>query len=161
MLAQVAPYLALALALPGIAMAFIPMLPALSYMFVVALVFAIFDGFATLTSNELLILFGFVAISFIIDHSAGLLGAKYGGAHAKSLLWGILGSLIGTFTFPPVGTFIGLFVAVFIAEMYYKKNHGGALKAAGGALIGTVIGVIVNIILAIAFTIFLGLFIFL
>ncbi len=145
----------------GVAMAIIPMLPALAYMFVIALVFAIVDGFTLLSSNDLLILFGFVAISFVVDHGAGLLGAKYGGAHTKSLLWGIAGSIIGTFTFPPLGTFIGLFLAIFFAEIYYKKSHDKALKAAGGALLGTAFGVIANVILALAFVGFFCLFIFL
>ncbi len=153
--------LTLVFMIPGIFMALVPMLPALTYMFVIALVYAIIDGFQALTSTELLILFGFVAISFVIDHSSGLLGAKYGGAHTKSLGWGILGSLIGTFVFPPLGTFIGLFIAILLAEIAYKKPHVQAFKAAGSALLGTAFGVVANVILAITFVVFFCLFIFL
>lgn len=153
--------LTLVFMVPGIAMALVPMLPALTYMFVVALIYAIIDGFHTLTSTELLILFGFVAISFVIDHSAGLIGAKYGGAHTKSLAWGMLGSIIGTFTFPPLGTFIGLFLAILIAEIRYNKPHDKAFKAAGSALLGTMFGVGANVVLAITFVTFFCFFIFL
>ena len=140
------------LIIPGIAMALIPMLPALSYMFVIALAFAIYDGFDILTRGEILILLGIVFVSIAVDHISGLLGAKYGGAHTKSLLWGMLGGFIGTFFLPPLGTFIGLFLAILIAEIYYKKTREEAVKAAKGALIGTAVGIGVNVLLAILFT---------
>ncbi len=139
------------LLIPGVFMAFVPMLPALSYMFVIALVFAIYDGFVRLSVNELLILLGITFLSVIIDHTSGLLGAKYGGAHTKSLLWGIVGSIIGTFLAPALGTFIGLFAGVLIAELYYKKSSDKAVKAAGSALIGSIVGVVSNVVLALVF----------
>ncbi|HEY0908155.1 MAG TPA: DUF456 domain-containing protein [Candidatus Paceibacterota bacterium] len=142
---------------PGILMAFVPMLPALSYMFVIALVYAIYGGFAAVTGTEILILLGIVLVSIIIDHSAGILGAKYGGAHTKSLLWGMLAAFIGTFFVPPFGTFVGLFLGVLAAELYYKKPHDKAFKAAGSALLGSAVGVMANIALAATF---MGLFIY-
>jgi uncharacterized protein len=142
---------------PGIGMALVPMLPALSYMFVVALIFGFYDGFERLTRNEIFILLGIVFVSIAIDHTSGLLGAKYGGAHTKSLFWGMLGGFVGTFFLPPFGTFIGLFLGVLIAEIYYKKTRDQAIKAAGSALVGTAVGVGVNVLLALFFT---GLFIY-
>jgi uncharacterized protein YqgC (DUF456 family) len=144
---------ALVLIIPGIFMAFIPLLPALSYMFVIALVFGIYDSFTALTLTELFILLGIVIVSIVIDHTSGLIGAKYGGAHTKSLLWGIAGAFVGTFFLAPLGSFIGLFLGVLLAEFHYKKASEGAFKAAGSALLGTVAGVAANIILAIAFTV--------
>jgi uncharacterized protein YqgC (DUF456 family) len=149
--------IAVLLMVPGIAMAFIPMLPALSYMFLVALLFGIYDKFTHVSSTEMLILLGIVLVSIVIDQGAGVLGAKYGGAHTKSLLWGMLGGFIGTILFPVLGSFIGLFIAVLGAELYYKKSQGLAMKAAGSALIGSITGVVVNIILACTF---IGLFIY-
>ncbi len=145
--------LALLLIVPGIGMALIPMLPALSYMFVIALAYAAFGGFEVITGQELLILLSIVVVSILIDHTSGILGAKYGGAHTKSLLWGIGGAILGTVLFPPLGSFIGLFAAVLASEMYYRKPTDKALKAAGSALLGTAVGVGVNIVLAIAFAV--------
>lgn len=142
---------------PGIAMACVPMLPALSYMFVVALVFGIYTKFTALSGNELLILLALVITSILIDHLAGVLGAKYGGAHTKSLVWGIVCAFIGTFIIPALGSFIGLFIGVLAAELYYKKPNDKALKAAGGALVGSLVGVIVNVVLAATF---MGLFLY-
>lgn len=133
------------------------MLPVLTYMFVVALIFAIVDGFAALSTAELLILLAIGIVSIIIDHTSGIIGAKYGGAHTKSLLWGIAGMIVGTLLLPPLGSFIGLFVGVFFGEIHYKKSDDKALKAAGGALLGTLTGVIVNIFLSLCF---IGAFVF-
>lgn len=143
--------IALILVVPGVFMAFVPMLPALSYMFVVSLAFALFDHFTRLTGTELLMLLGVTLLSIIVDHTAGLVGAKYGGAHTKSLFWGFGGAILGTFVFPVFGSFAGLFVGVLVAELYYKKPEKKAFKAAGSALLGSVTGVIVNVMLSIVF----------
>lgn len=143
--------IALALLVPGFFMAFVPMLPALSYMFVVSLVFALYDGFTALTGKGLMLLLCITALSVVVDHTSGLLGAKYGGAHTKSLLWGMLGAFLGIFIFPGPGSLIGLFVGVLAAELYYGKHHEKAIRAASGALIGSVVGVAVNVVLSLAF----------
>ncbi|MDP1624946.1 MAG: DUF456 domain-containing protein [bacterium] len=149
---------AIVLLAPAIFMALIPMLPALAYMFLITLVYAFVGGFSVITGAELAFLFAFVVASFIVDNVAGILGAKYGGAHTKSLLWGIFGSIVGTLVMPPFGSLVGLFVAIFIAEIHYQRKGNHAAKAASGALLGAVAGVVVNVVLAIGF---LGTFIFL
>jgi uncharacterized protein YqgC (DUF456 family) len=145
--------IAIALLIPGIFMAFVPMLPALSYMFVVAVVYGLYDHFLHLTGWNVAILLGITLLSVIVDHTAGLLGAKYGGAHTKSILWGFAGAIGGTFAVPAVGSFFGLFLGVLLAEIYYKR-HEQALKAATGALLGSVAGVVVNVILSVLFMVF-------
>ena len=85
---------------PGILMAFIPMLPALSYMFIIALIFGIYEKFTALSGGETIVLLCVVIVSIVLDHVSGVLGAKYAGAHTKSLLWGLLGAIIGTFFSP-------------------------------------------------------------
>lgn len=135
----------------GIPLALIPMVPALAYMFVMALLFGFYDGFTALTLGNLGILVGFIVVSFIVDNSAGVLGAKYGGAHARSLLWGILGGLLGTFVLPLFGSLVGLFISVLAAELYYRKTNSEAFKAASGALLGAAVGIAFNVLLGIAF----------
>ena len=141
------------LLLPGLLMAFVPMLPAFWYLLAVSAVFGIADGFTHLTLQNLGTLAAVLLLSIAVDWSAGLLGAKFGGAAWKSLLFGMAGSLIGFFIFPPLGVFPGLFVGVLAGELFRKKDGGLALRAAAGALIGSVAGVALNTILALAFLI--------
>jgi uncharacterized protein YqgC (DUF456 family) len=142
---------ALVLMAAGIPLVVIPMLPVLAYMFVVAFLFALATGFATLSVNGVLGLLAIVLVSVLIDHTSGALGAKYGGAHTKSLFWGMAGAILGTLFLPAFGSLIGLFVAVFAAEMYYKKSGGKAAKAAAGAVAGSAVGVTMNVMLSVVF----------
>lgn len=132
-------------------MAFVPLLPALSYMALVSFVFGLFDRFVHLTVIELLILVSITALSIIVDHLSGILGAKYGGAHGTSLLWGIVGSIIGTFIAPLFGSLAGLFVGIVGRELWIGRGKLRATKSATGALAGTIVGVVVNVALAIVF----------
>lgn len=138
---------------PGFFMAFVPMLPALSYMFVVSLVYALFDHFLHLSYIETGILLALTALSIVVDHLAGVLGAKYGGAHGKSLLWGLAGSVIGTFIAPLLGSLAGLFIGVAIGEFRVGRTKNKALTSASGALLGSLAGIGVNVGLAVAFII--------
>ncbi len=139
------------LLLPGLFMACIPMLPAFWYLLAGASVFALIDGFSHLTLSNLGILASLFTLSILVDWSAGLLGAKMGGAGWKSLLWGTLGSLIGLFIVPPFGVFAGLFIGVLVSELWRKRDQQKALRAASGALIGSLVGVTINVALACIF----------
>lgn len=136
---------------PAIVLPLVPLVPALPYLFVIAVSFGMLDGFSSLSGHEILVLLIYVAASIVTDHSAGLLGAKYGGAHTKSLFWGIGGAIIGLIAFPPFGSLAGLFFGVLMAELCYMKTRRQALKAASGALLGAAAGMAINVALAIAF----------
>ena len=99
------------LMVPGILMSLFPMLPGMLYMFFVALVFAIVDGFAHFSSTDLIILGVVVALAMIADFIAGFVGARKGGANTKSLIGGMIGLVVGSFIIPiPVlGTFAGFY----------------------------------------------------
>jgi uncharacterized protein YqgC (DUF456 family) len=143
--------IALVLMAPGVLLPLIPLVPALLYLFLIALTFGFIDGFSALAVGELLTLLVFVGLSLVVDQSAGIIGAKYGGAHTKSIFWGIGGGILGLFALPPFGAPIGLFIAVFAAEVYYHKTHKQALRAAGGAVAGALTGMVINMALAVAF----------
>jgi len=138
---------------PAIFLVFIPTFPALWYMFFVASAFALFDGFQNLSWLGLGILGTIVLLSMVIDTLAGIVGAKYGGASKKSLIYGFVGIIIGTVLFFPFGGLLGLFGGVLLAEFLAHRDQNIALKAATGSLIGTVVGMILNCILAITFLI--------
>lgn len=146
------------LLLPGILFAFIPVIPALPYMFLVVLGYGLFDKFEHLTPTNLLILGGLALFSLLVGYLAGLLGARAGGASKKSLLYGLVGAVIGTFWFPPLGTIIGLFVGVLIGELTQLKGHLQAFRAATFSLAGTLIGIAINLLLALSFIVLFVIF---
>jgi hypothetical protein len=126
-------------------------------MFIVSLVFAFFDHFVHLSFIETGILIGVTLLSVIVDHLAGILGAKYSGAHGKSLLWGLGGSVVGTFIAPLFGSLAGLFIGVAIGEFRVGRTKEKAITSASGALMGSLAGIVVNVSLAVVFiALFIG-----
>ncbi len=139
------------LLVPAIFLVFIPAFPALWYMLFVASAFALFDGFVHISLTGLAILAGIVLLSMLVDTLSGIVGAKYGGASKKSIIYGFVGIIVGTVLFFPLGGLLGLFGGVLIAEFMAHRNQNLALKAATGSLIGTFVGMVINCILAISF----------
>jgi uncharacterized protein len=141
---------------PGMFMTFIPFMPALPYMFVIAVLFGFFDGFEKLTLVNLSILGGILILSILVDYFSGIIGARYGGASRKGIFFGFIGLIAGLLIFPPFGGFLGLFVGVLFAEFAIKKSTIGAIKASTGSFLGSLTGILINTFLAVLFfTLFL------
>jgi hypothetical protein len=146
------------LLLPGFAGVFLP-LPSLSYMFGITLIFGFIDQWQHLNYIELIILGIVMLISFAAEYMTGLIGAKYGGAAKISIVFGLLGMLIGLIVFPPFGGIAGLFLGILVSEFLQFKNHIKALKAASGGLIGTLAGMLISLILAILYVVLFIIFV--
>ena len=138
------------LLLPGILGAFLP-IPGLLYMLLVALIFGFIDGFQNILLWEISVLAGIAVLSTINDYLSGILGAKYGGASKKSVLYGFIGMLIGIFVFPPFGGLAGIFLGILLAEILRHGNKDKAIKAATGSLIGSAIGMAITLAFSIVF----------
>lgn len=136
--------------LPGLAGAFLP-LPGLLYMFIISLVYGFVDGFIHITSGEIIALGVITVIGISNDYLTGMIGAKYGGASAKSMLFGIIGMVIGVIILPPFGGLAGVFLGILIAEVMEGKNKEKAVRAATGGLLGSIAGMIITLILAVIF----------
>lgn len=142
----------LAVAIP---LVFIPGIPVALFMFTVAFAFAFIDNFNHITSSNLVVLGGLVLVSLLVDLFSGIIGAKYGGANAKSLFFGFLGLFVGTFVIPvPIaGSFIGLFLGIYLSEMVDKKTHQKALNSATFSIVGALTGSIINMLISALFLI--------
>lgn len=134
-------------------MALIPLFPTFWYLIGMAAIFGAIDGFTHLTAENFIVLGGIFLLSVAVEWSAGFLGAKFGGAGWRSLLWGGVCSLVGLILLPPFGAVPGLFLGVLGSELYRKKDGVKAVRAAGGALLGTLTGIILNTLLAVTFVI--------
>ena len=142
------------LMIPGIiAIAF--MLPGVPYLFVISLIYGFIDHFQHLTLRELAIFGAIAVVSVVVDQSAGLIAAHYGGARGKTFLYGMSGAVVGTIAMPLFGGFVGLFCGIALGELIRNRTEAQAIKAATAGVIGTLTGITINIILG---TIFLALF---
>lgn len=144
----------------AIFMTFIPLAPAIPFMFIVAGIFGLITGFEVLALGSLGILGGILALSMFVDYFSGIIGAKYGGASLKSIFYGFIGLIIGFILLPPFGGLLGLFMGIVLYEFIVNKDEVRALKAATGYLIGTMTGVFINFLLAILFFVLFLVFVF-
>lgn len=145
--------LAVILLLPGIGIALIPGVIGNVYMLLVAIGFAYLDDFANLTSVDLTILAVLTTIVIVVEFLAGVIGAKWGGAHWSSIFWGIVGLLVGTVLIPMpfVGSIIGMFIGTLVAEWYLSRDIARAHAAATGSFLGWLGGTVFKVIAAAAF----------
>lgn len=148
----------LILLLPGFAGVFLP-LPGLPYMFGITLIFGFIDQWQHLSYIELLILGTIMLISFLAEYLTGLIGAKYGGAAKISIVFGLVGMIIGLIIFPLFGGIAGLFFGILISEFLHFKDHMKALKAASGGVIGTITGMLISLFLAIIYVVLFIIFV--
>ena len=135
------------LLIPGIAMSFVPALPGLLYMLMVALVFGLYDHFVHMTMWHIAVLATIAIVTMIVDTFSGLIGARLGGAGKWSILAGLVGMVLGTFIIPApiVGSLVGLFVGILLAEWYRSRNFGQAHKAAAYSFAGSMAGMIIKV----------------
>ncbi|WP_421083821.1 DUF456 domain-containing protein [Rothia nasimurium] len=64
----------------------------------------------------------------------------------SSILWGVVGAVIGMFTIPVVGLFIGFAAALFIAETRRSRgDYSNSLASTGAALKSMGIGILIEL----------------
>jgi uncharacterized protein YqgC (DUF456 family) len=148
-------WLALALMIVGLLGIILPVLPGLLLIWLVALIYAIAEGFTTIDSITLVVLTILGAIGYTAHLWMSQLGAKAGGASFRSVLagtvLGIIGALIGLLGLgvgAVPGGIIGALLGVFLAEWYQRRDWREALKAGGGWLAGCILSEGVQFVIA-------------
>ena len=119
----------------------IPGVPGTSLIFVSALVHQLyFDDAGGMGWFWVFALGVLMAISFLIDYVASLLGAKTLGATWRGVLGAFVGIIAGLIVFPPFGLIIGPFVGAMGFEWAFGRETREAAKAGAGAALGVMLG---------------------
>lgn len=148
-------WFALAVMIVGLLGIVLPVVPGLLLIWLVALIYAIAEGFATIDPITFVIL----TILGVTGYTAHLwmsqLGAKAGGASFRSVLagtaLGIIGALLGLLGLgigAVPGGIVGALLGVFLAEWYQRKDWREALKAGSGWLAGCIFSEGVQLVIA-------------
>lgn len=109
-----------------------------------------FGGFKEVTFKIIIILAVLALLAEGIEFLFGILGAKRykssNRAIVGSIIFGIVGGIMGIPFFfgigAVIGAFLGAFAGAFIVELVLDKNFDRAVKSGWGALIGRVGGTI-------------------
>ena len=134
----------------------LPVVPGVGFIWIVVLVYAIAERFATIDPITFAVLTILGAIGLTADLWMSQVGAKVGGASVWSLLAGLvlgaIGAIVGL-AFLGVGAvpgaIIGAIAGVILAEWYKRKDWREAFKAGGGWLIGCTLSGGVQLLIAV------------
>ena len=148
-------WVALAAILIGMIGVILPVVPGVGFIWIVVVIYAIAERFATIDPITFSVITILGAIGVSADLWMSQIGATAGGASPLSLLAGALlgavGSLVGLLFFGVgaiPGAIIGALAGVVIAEWHRREDWREAFKAGGGWLAGCALSGIVQFIVA-------------
>jgi uncharacterized protein YqgC (DUF456 family) len=138
----------------GLLGSFLPAIPGTPLILVGALTYAFFTGFDPVGVPELLILGAISILAYVLDYTAGALGAKkFGGTW-----WGAAGALLGVivgFFFGPLGLVLGPIVGALLGELVHSRHLRRSIRSAFGTVVGMLLGTVAKLSLAV---VMIGLF---
>ncbi|HZK25090.1 MAG TPA: DUF456 family protein [Oscillospiraceae bacterium] len=138
----------------------LPVLPGAILIFGGMLLYGYLTNFAVLTINFYLLQGVAMLLVFLIDFLATAVGTKrYGGSRVASF-GAAIGTLVGIFSFPPLGIVVGPFLGAVLAELLVGKDTNQALRVGFGTLIGLLGGTILKLVIEAAMIIYFFLTIF-
>lgn len=127
----------------GIIGTLVPVIPGAIITGFSAFAYAWYGGFETISVGTAVVIVTITAIAGTADIWMPLLGASAGGASAKTVLYGLLGAIIGFVlgSFVPVlgniiGAITGYVSGILLAEYLKYEDWDKAIKAAVGGLAG-------------------------
>jgi uncharacterized protein len=131
----------------GLAGLVLPVLPGMPVIFLGALAIAAADGFSRVGYMTLALIAVLAIVASVLDHVAGVLGARRGGAST----WGLVGAAIGLVLGLPFGLpgiVFGPAAGAAVLEFARDQELRRAARASTGVLIGFVLGTIVKYAIA-------------
>lgn len=139
-------WIALLAMLVGLAGTILPALPGVGLIWLAALIYAIADGFNTLTPLAFTVLTVLAIVGLVADFLLTQAGSKIAGASWQALAAGfllgaagmVLGFFIGGIGAVP-GGIIGTLAGILIVEYRHRQDWREALKAGGGWLAGCLV----------------------
>jgi uncharacterized protein YqgC (DUF456 family) len=148
-------WIALIAMLIGLAGAILPALPGIALIWIAALIYAIAEGFTTLTpvafgAITVLAAIGLVADFFITNAATKISGASWQ-ATIAGVVGGIIGFVVGLFVGgigAAPGGIIGALIGVIGVEYIHRQDLKAAVRAGGGWLAGCLASRAMQFILA-------------
>jgi uncharacterized protein YqgC (DUF456 family) len=148
---------ALVAMLIGLVGVILPIIPGVGLIWVVVLVYAIAEGFATIDPLTFIVLTVLGAAGVTADIWVSQAGSKLGGASWRALLAGLglgvvgllVGLLVGGIGAVP-GGIIGALLGILLVEYLHRKDWKEAARAGAGWLIGCLLSGVVQLLVSMA-----------
>jgi hypothetical protein len=124
----------------------LPLVPGVALIWLVALVYAIAEGFKNIDPITMIVLSVIALPGITADIWVSSLGAKAGGASLWSIVASLVGGVVGFLVSTLPGAIIGALVGLMAVELLRAKDWRQALKASGGWIAGWLLATVVQII---------------
>ena len=124
----------------------LPLVPGVALIWLVALVYAIAEGFKNIDPITMIVLSIIALPGITADIWVSSLGAKAGGASLWSIVASLVGGVVGFLVSTLPGAIIGALVGLMAVELLRAKDWRQALKASGGWIAGWLLAAVVQII---------------
>lgn len=141
-------WVALAAMVIGLFGVFVPLVPDIAFIWLVILVYALAEGFATIGPFTFVVLTVLGALGFSAEYWMSQAGAKVGGASGWSLLVGVLtgalGLVVGLIFFgigAIPGAIAGTLIGLVGSEWYRRRDWRTALRVVAGWLVGYLLSI--------------------
>lgn len=141
-------WLAIALFAFGLLGVVMPAVPGVGLIWLVILVYAIAERFATVDVVTFVVLTLLGAAGATADLWLGQLGATVAGASLRSTVWGLAGALVGGLlglVFAGIGALPGVWIGAMLGVLLNERHERGSWKAAWQAAVGVAVGSVVSI----------------
>ncbi|MEK6766173.1 MAG: DUF456 domain-containing protein [Planctomycetota bacterium] len=142
--------------LGGLSGVILPAIPSTPLIWLGIFIYAVCDGFESISWLLLLIFAVLTIISLALDYLGGVIGAKKFGATKWGLIGSVIGGIAGFFTGGIVGLIFGPFFGAVLLELIFGKDLRGAFKSGAGTLVGFIGGAIAKLAIGV---IMIGIFI--
>jgi uncharacterized protein YqgC (DUF456 family) len=130
----------------GLAGAVVPVLPGAPLIFAGALLHAFMTDFQTLGLGRLAILALLALVASVLEHLAGVLGARKSGGGRGAMLGAIIGVVVGL-AWPPFGLLICPIAGAIIGELIRTRALAPSVRTGMGTALGMMAGVAMHLAL--------------
>ncbi|MGR3304449.1 MAG: DUF456 domain-containing protein [Candidatus Scalindua sp.] len=142
--------------LGGLSGVVLPIIPSTPLIWLGVFIYAVCDGFESISRLLLLIFAVLTIFSVVLDYFGGVIGAKKFGATKWGIIGSIFGGIGGFFMGGIVGIIIGPFLGAVLLELVFGKDLTGAFKSGVGTLVGFIGGAVAKLAIGV---IMIGIFI--
>lgn len=125
--------------LVGLVGVVVPLLPGSLLIWITVAVYTAaerWNGFAAIDGVTFVVITLIALVTGLSDLWLPLLGAKVTGSSLRSMIYGVVGGIIGTFIIPLLGSIIGYVAGILISEYRRYGDWDKALRAGWGGLAG-------------------------
>ncbi len=148
--------ISLLIMLGGLSGVILPVIPSTPLIWLGIFIYAVCDGFESISWFLLLIFTSLTIISVVLDYFGGVIGAKKYGATRWGLIGSVIGGIAGFFMGGIVGLIFGPFFGAVLLELVFGKDLRGAFKSGVGTLVGFIGGAVAKLAIGV---IMIGIFI--